>query len=104
VAGLDKDLCNRFRAAEALNGSLYVGATLVEQKIKQIMADVLNLDAQSIDEATVKDHTESWDSLNHINLVMAFEQEFQVSFDVTEIESMLSYSDILEVLDRKVQN
>ena len=76
----------------------------MEQKIKQIMADVLNLDAQSIDEATVKDHTESLDSLNHINLVMAFEQEFQVSFDVTEIESMLSYSDILEVLDRKVQN
>lgn len=75
----------------------------MEQKIKQIMADVLNLDAKSIDEATSKDQTASWDSLNHINLVLAFEQEFQVSFDVNEIESMLSYKNILEVLDRKLQ-
>jgi acyl carrier protein len=76
----------------------------VEQKIKQIMADVLDLDAKSIDEATGKDQTASWDSLNHINLVLALEQEFQVSFDVNEIESMLSYKDILEVLDRKLQH
>lgn len=76
----------------------------MEQKIKQIMADVLNLDAKSIDESTAKDHIESWDSLNHINLVMAIEQEFQVSFDVSEIESMLSYNDIMEVLDRKLQS
>jgi len=76
----------------------------VDQRIKEIMADVLNLDSKSIDETTAKDHIESWDSLNHINLVMAIEQEFQVSFDVSEIESMLSFSDIMEVLDRKLQN
>lgn len=76
----------------------------MDQRIKEIMADVLNLDAKSIDETTAKDHIESWDSLNHINLVMAIEQEFQVSFDVSEIESMLSFGDIMEVLDRKFQN
>ena len=32
----------------------------------------------------------------------AFEQEFQVSFEVSEIESMLSYTDFVEVLEKKL--
>jgi hypothetical protein len=33
---------------------------------------------------------------------VALEQQFQTSFDVGEIESMLSYSDILETLEKKL--
>ena len=75
----------------------------MEQQVKQVMADILGVDSDSIDVSTAKDSTASWDSLNHINLIVALEQEFQVSFDVTEIESMLSFSDILETLERKLQ-
>jgi acyl carrier protein len=75
----------------------------LEQQVKQVMADILGVDSDSIDVSTAKDSTASWDSLNHINLIVALEQEFQVSFDVTEIESMLSFSDILETLERKLQ-
>jgi acyl carrier protein len=67
------------------------------------MADILGIDQDSIDVSTAKDSTAGWDSLNHINLIVALEQEFQVSFDVAEIESMLSFSDILETLERKLQ-
>lgn len=74
----------------------------MEQQVKQVMADILGVDPDSIDVSTAKDSTASWDSLNHINLVVALEQEFQISFDVTEIESMLSFSDILETLERKL--
>ena len=75
----------------------------MDEQIKQVMADILDLDANSIDVSTVKDGTASWDSLNHINLIVALEQEFQTSFDVTEIESMQSYLDILETIQRKLQ-
>jgi len=74
----------------------------VEEQVRQVMGDVLNLDPGSIDGSTSKDSTASWDSLSHINLIVALEQEFQVSFDVSEIESMLGYSDILETLERKI--
>lgn len=73
----------------------------MEEQIKQVMADVLDLDLKAIDESTSKDNTESWDSLNHINLVAALEQEFDVSFDVSEMESMLSFYDIVEVVKAK---
>ncbi len=74
----------------------------MEEQVRQVMGDVLNLDPGSIDGSTSKDSTASWDSLSHINLIVALEQEFQVSFDVSEIESMLGYSDILETLERKI--
>jgi acyl carrier protein len=73
----------------------------VDEQVKQVMADILAIDANSIDGSTRKDGTASWDSLNHINLIVALEQEFNVSFEVSEIESMMSFSDILETLERK---
>jgi len=66
------------------------------------MADILDLPADSIDDSTVMERIDSWDSLTHINLCLAFEQEFQVSFEVSEIESMLSYTDFVEVLEKKL--
>ena len=73
----------------------------MDEQVKQVMADILAIDANSIDGSTTKDGTASWDSLNHINLIVALEQEFNVSFEVSEIESMMSFSDILETLERK---
>jgi acyl carrier protein len=75
----------------------------LEDQVKNVMADILNLDPNSIDESTAQDGTASWDSLSHINLIVALEQEFQVSFDISEIESMLSFSDILDTLGKKLQ-
>jgi acyl carrier protein len=74
----------------------------IEERIKQIMADVLDLDPRSIDGDTAMDNTESWDSLSHINLCLGLEQDFAISFSVSEMESMLSYDDIVQVLGEKL--
>lgn len=74
----------------------------VEQTIKDVMALVLNIDAQKIDDDTSKDNTPGWDSANHINLVLALEEEFSLSFEVTELEMMTSYYEILGVVGSKL--
>ena len=74
----------------------------VDRLVKQIMADVLDLSPQSVGESTRLTQVASWDSLNHIHLVLALEQEFQVSFEIGEIEAMVSYVDIVQVLHRKL--
>jgi len=76
----------------------------MEQRLKEILGDILDLDPNSIDGSTSKDSTASWDSLTHINLVLALEQEFQLSFEVTEIELMLSFDDILQVVMSRLQS
>ena len=74
----------------------------MEERLKILVADILDVDPESIDGSMTRDNTESWDSLNHINLVTALEQQFGVSFDVSEIESMSSFDDILQLMEVKL--
>jgi acyl carrier protein len=74
----------------------------MEEQVKQVMADILDLDPNSIDESTSQDNTTTWDSLSQINLLVALEQEFGITFDPAEAESMFSFTDILDILDRKL--
>jgi len=75
----------------------------MEERIKQIMADILDLDPRAIDGGATMDTIESWDSQTHINLCLSLEQDFQVSLAVGEMEAMVSYEDILRVLKGKLE-
>ncbi len=66
------------------------------------MSDILNFPEDSISEDTASDNTEGWDSANHIQLVIALEEEFSISFDVKEFEAMLSYPDIMDMVQSKL--
>ena len=74
----------------------------VEQTVKDVMAIVFNMDAASIDDSTSMDNTPGWDSANHINLVLALEEEFSISFEVTEFEMMSSFFDVVQVVNSKI--
>ena len=72
-----------------------------ELLIKQIMADVLSVDAETIDEQTCMRNLGTWDSLAHINLITAIEQEFDTTFDIDDIERMVSFGEIMNVLEKR---
>jgi len=61
-------------------------------KLKNIMAVVFDVDESIITEESSTDNVESWDSLRHINLVVALEQEFGVVFPDEEISFLTSFS------------
>ncbi len=73
----------------------------VEQRIKEIMSVILQLDPRRIDEGTAMDSTPKWDSANHISLVLALEEEFSIAFDVDEIERMVSFAEIVRTVATK---
>jgi acyl carrier protein len=70
--------------------------------VKRIMADILEVDERSINDDTEMGVVEQWDSGNHISLVLALEEEFGVSFEVSEIEAMTSFPDVVSTLERKL--
>lgn len=74
----------------------------LEHSIKRVMSDILNIPEEMITEDTDSDNTEGWDSANHIQLIIALEEEFSISFDVKEFEAMLSYMDILDMVQSKI--
>lgn len=73
-----------------------------EPRIKQIMGDILRIDSKQIDDRTSMQRLDSWDSLSHIELIGAFEQEFEITLDVEEIERMVSFAEVRNVLKMKV--
>jgi acyl carrier protein len=74
----------------------------LESAVKLVMADVLDLEATAIQHTTSVNNTPGWDSANHIRLLLALEEEFSISFEVKEFESMLSFSDIIQVMQSKL--
>lgn len=62
-----------------------------EQKLKQIVASVFKIDVSSVNNDTSPDSVESWDSLNHLNLVLALEEGFDVSFTEEQTVEILNF-------------
>lgn len=62
-----------------------------DAKIQQIMADVFNISVNGITEESSQDTVEAWDSLKHLDLVVALEEEFDISIPVEEIGTMVSF-------------
>lgn len=62
-----------------------------EVRLKQIMSDVFNVDVNTIDETASVDTIEGWDSLKHLNLVLALEEAFAVTLTEEQTVEILSY-------------
>lgn len=67
--------------------------------IRLIMAQIFQIDAESIDDATSPDSVERWDSLKHMQLIMALEDEFGIEFADDDIPELLSFRAIVDCVD-----
>ena len=51
----------------------------MDDRLRQTIGGVLGVPAAEISDASSPDTIAAWDSLNHLNIVMALESEFDVS-------------------------
>lgn len=72
-------------------------------RVRRIVADVFGLPIEEIRPDSSPDNIETWDSLQHLNLVLALEQEFGVQFSPEEIEQLLSVELVAALLREKVE-
>ena len=60
---------------------------------------MLNVDPSIIDESSSMDSISSWDSLRHMNLVLALEEEFKITIPDDDAANITSYKLIKLVLE-----
>jgi acyl carrier protein len=76
---------------------------LNEDTLKQVMATLLTVDVGAIDQDASMDTIPTWDSLRHMNLVLALEEEFKVSIPDEDAGNITSYKLIKLVLEELLQ-
>lgn len=72
------------------------------ERIQRILADVLEVTLEQVKPESSPDNVENWDSLHHLNMVLALEQEFGIQFTPEEIEQLLSVELIVALIEEKL--
>lgn len=77
-------------------------AEAVVRQVRQIAADIFNLPLDAITLQSSPQMIETWDSLQHVNLVLALEQTFAVQFLPEEIAEMQTIDRIAALVEQKM--
>jgi acyl carrier protein len=72
------------------------------EKIQTIFRNVFDNPELNIERSTNSSSIEDWDSLNHINLVVAIEKEFKTRFDLKDIQSLKDVGEMTDLVEKKI--
>jgi len=73
----------------------------IELRIRAVMAKVLQIAPQNISPDVSRENLAAWDSLKHMNLMLALEDEFGIEFSDTEIVSLNTLQLLVNTLQAK---
>jgi acyl carrier protein len=62
--------------------------------VRDVMAEVLDLDPQQIDDGFSRDGSPAWDSMAHLRLVTALEEAFGIKFTMKDVGELDRYGKI----------
>jgi acyl carrier protein len=68
------------------------------KQVQEVIATTLKVPPEKITEATVNEDIAAWDSLGHVNLMIALEQAFDVFLDVEDFSKLISVQAITQYL------
>ena len=71
-------------------------------QVQDVFRDELELEDLVLTDETTADDVEEWDSLSHIQLVVALEKDFGIKFTSREILSWDNVGDLVECIERKI--
>ena len=70
----------------------------IYDRLNEVFRDVFDDDEITVNEDTTADDIEDWDSLEHINLISAVEDEFGIRYKMGEVSSMKNVGEMVEII------
>jgi len=74
----------------------------VIKQVNDIFKDVFDDDSLVINSETTAKDVDDWDSLTHIQLVVAIEKHFKIRFTSTEIHGFANVGQMCEAISNKI--
>ncbi len=75
---------------------------MISEKLKSVILKELKLDEFNIEDETRADQVPGWDSLNHINVIMAIEKDYNLRFKGVEVLRCKNIGDLQKLIDSKL--
>jgi acyl carrier protein len=76
--------------------------TEILKRVNTVFIDVLDDEKLVLTEATTANDVEEWDSLNHIQLVVAVEKKFGIRFASREIQGWKNVGEMVDSISAKI--
>jgi len=70
--------------------------------LNEIFCEVFDDDSLRITDAMTAKEVEEWDSLNHINLIVAVERGFRIKFTVKEVSNLANVGEFIALIRSKL--
>jgi len=69
--------------------------------LKKLMSEILRVAENEITETSSMETIKNWDSLQHLNLMLAVEEHFDIKLDADEIPKATSFSILYNLIMKK---
>jgi acyl carrier protein len=74
---------------------------LIKRLLDAIFQDVFDDPSLKVNDAMMADDVEGWDSLTHINLIVAVEKEFKIRLTTAEVRGLNNVGDLMSLISKK---
>ncbi len=76
---------------------------MIFERLNDVFRDVFDDDTISVNDNTTSKDIPDWDSLEHINLIVAVEQEFGIKFNMGEVTTMKNVGEMVDIIINKLK-
>jgi acyl carrier protein len=74
------------------------------EQVRAIASDIFGVPVRKITADSSPETIETWDSMQHLNLVLAVEEKFGLQLSPEEIEEMKSVGAVAELVEKRLQS
>ena len=74
----------------------------VMETLTGIFRDIFDSPSLVLHDAMTAADVENWDSLNHIDLIVAIEKKFKVKFTTKDVTSLKTVGDLADLVQKKL--
>lgn len=74
----------------------------IYEKLNEVFWDVFDDEDIQVTDATTSDDIEDWDSLEHINLIVAVEQKFNIKFNMGEVSKLKNVGEMVDIIAERI--
>ncbi|HEY3244500.1 MAG TPA: acyl carrier protein [Phycisphaerae bacterium] len=71
----------------------------MNEALRKLLADVFGVKPEKISERDSHETIPAWDSLRHLQMVMALEQQYGIQIDTEQIANIKSVADVVRLVE-----